>query len=169
MAIDPETKRPIRNRVDIQHESLRTRIVRGDLMFDEVFEEIHDGLSEAYYGARLDNGAHDRATGWSAGVSKPFSDPFIAAGRIFDVQANPRKSKELFDRLHGMIFHIRAVSMHRLNMSLSLAEQLPREEYDVLKRDDEGVPTVFKSDASQVRLDTEKNDPSDPIDFRDPV
>jgi hypothetical protein len=78
-----------RNLAGVQHQEVREIV-------DARFNALHDELEACYYGA------------WRQGKSKPFHG--------HDIQANPEESKLLFDRLHGMIFHLRELAFHRANL-----------------------------------------------------
>ena len=41
-------------------------------------------------------------------------------------------TKEQFDKLHGLIFHIRDVVFHRENLKLPVEEQVPEEKYNII-------------------------------------
>ncbi len=105
--------RPERNYNGIQFEELRRQI-------DPIFEVLHDELEEAYYGDRGADGRFDRATGWLAGVSKPWHG--------FDKRATPEKSKALFDALHGALFSAHLLHFHAEN--LKRAKPYASREYD---------------------------------------
>lgn len=66
-----------RNFEHIQFETIRKRI-------DGKYNSLHDELTECYYKF------------WKKGLSKPFQG--------YDVQKTPEESKELFDKLHGLLF-----------------------------------------------------------------
>lgn len=113
--------RPVRNYDGIQFEDLRRQI-------DGVFNDLHDSLEEAYYGARDANGRLDRTTGWSAGVSKPWEG--------FDVRPTPEQSKAQFDVLHGHLWISHSLHFHAEN--LKQPSPYPRSAYDEYE-DDDGV------------------------------
>jgi len=62
---------------------------------DEEFNKLHDELTECYYEF------------WKKGLSKPFQK--------YDVQSTPKESKELFDKLHGLIFEHLKVAFDEFN------------------------------------------------------
>lgn len=64
---------------------------------DQKFADLHDSLEEAYYGQRDSSGRFTPGTGWKDGVSVPWNG--------FDKGNTPAASKEIFDRLHGQLFH----------------------------------------------------------------
>ena len=105
--------RPARNYANIQFEELRRQI-------DGPFNELHDGLEEAYYGDRRPDGSLDKSTGWMAGVSKPWEG--------FDKEATPTASKALFNRLHGALWQFRALHFHAEN--LKRPQPYPADRYD---------------------------------------
>jgi hypothetical protein len=156
--------RPVRNFDGVQHESLRTHKIRGR-RFDDIFNEIHDTLEEAYYGDRGEDGRFVPGTGWKDGVSKPF----IISGQTFDIQPTLEESKALFDRLHGLLWDRYAVAIHKVNLSLPLSQRIERESYDVHKRDADDNVILWKSDFGQGRLNNAKTNPTQPIDFIDPT
>lgn len=81
--------KPRRNWKGIPFEQLRRKV-------DVKFNAAHDALTDAYYNY------------WRHGLSKPW--------RGFDVQATPEDSKALFEKLHGLIFHLREVALYEENM-----------------------------------------------------
>ena len=58
---------------------------------DGKFNQDHDSLSDAYYNY------------WSKGKSKIWNG--------YDKQKTPQKSKELFDKLHGLLYHKYTLSL----------------------------------------------------------
>jgi hypothetical protein len=73
-----------RNLDNIQFANLRQTV-------DAKFNTAHDELSIAYYDF------------WKHGQSKPWKG--------YDVQATPEESKALFDKLHGLIFHLHELAL----------------------------------------------------------
>lgn len=69
---------------NVQYESYRKII-------DVKFNALHDDLQDAYY------------TYWKKGASHPW--------QVHDVQATPAESKELFDKLHGLIWQEHILAM----------------------------------------------------------
>lgn len=99
-----------RNWDKIQFEKLR-KIVDG------AFNQIHDELSDCYYNY------------WRLGKSKPF--------RNYDVQPTLEESKTLFDKLHGLIFHLRNIKFHQENLKQPANKKINESRYnDIL--DDTG-------------------------------
>ncbi len=84
-----------RNWDGIEFEELRRKV-------DPLFNQLHDELSDCYYNY------------WRYGKSKPF----VVKGKVFDVQETPEKSKELFDKLHGLIFHLHKLKLYQENEKL---------------------------------------------------
>lgn len=78
--------------------------------FDKPYNRLADELSDIYYNY------------WKKGKSKPWQG--------YDVQPTLEQSKELFDKLHGLIWHWYNVNFHKLNMSRPLEERIPEEEYN---------------------------------------
>lgn len=95
-----------RNFDNIQFEALR-------LTLDANLNALHDELSVAYYDH------------WRQGRSQAFQG--------FDVQATLRESKELFDRLHGLIFAHYDKLFHEANLALPLQERIDEEKYDIVR------------------------------------
>lgn len=126
-----------RNFGRVQHAELRTKIVVGKI-FDAHYNADHDALTTAYRDF------------WRNGLSSPWQG--------FDKQATPELSKELFDKLHGLIFWHRDVAFHTLNQAQPPARRIEREKYDAQEVDENGVVTVWRSEASQVRIDALKLD-----------
>lgn len=77
-----------RNRTGIQYAALRAKL-------DDIFEDEHDALELAYYQF------------WRHGQSRPWHG--------FDVRASVAQSKAQFDRLHGGLFHLYTIALHKLN------------------------------------------------------
>ncbi len=88
------------------------RVQFGDIRkdFDKPYNRLADELSDAYYNY------------WKKGKSKPWQG--------YDVQPTPERSKELFDKLHGLIWHWYNVNFHKLNMSRPPEERIPEEKYN---------------------------------------
>jgi len=107
-----------RNFEKIQFEELRRQI-------DGVFNTAHDELSDSYYNY------------WRFGNSKPF--------RGFDAQSTLEESKILFDKLHGLIFHLRHLKFHQENLKQISSKQIPEEKYNIIF-DKDGNPIGKKSD-----------------------
>ncbi len=78
--------------------------------FDKPYNRLADELSDAYYNF------------WKKGKSKPWQG--------YDVQPTPEQSKELFDKLHGLIWHWYNVNFHKLNLSLPPEQRIPEKEYN---------------------------------------
>ena len=95
-----------RNYTGTQFEKIRK-------VLDAKFNQAHDDLSVAYYDY------------WSKGLSKPWKG--------FDKQATPEANKVLFDKLHGLVFHLREVAFHNANLLLPLAERYSEDEYRWVK------------------------------------
>ena len=70
---------------------------------DPAFNECHDVLSKAYYEQRS----------------------FVWKGKNWGIL-----SKELFDKLHGLIFHLWVLEFHRANKALPVKERYPENDYD---------------------------------------
>lgn len=127
-----------RNFDKVQHEHLRKKI-------DAKFNRVHDKLETAYYQF------------WKKGLSKKFvakrgSDrkPIL----VFDIRPNnpdlmgkavwnkttqewdtsgvPLSPKELFDKLHGMLWHIYQVRFHERNQLEPAKDRVPENKYNEL-------------------------------------
>ena len=96
-----------RNFDNIQFAELRKKI-------DGKFNEIHDELTACYY----DYWKHEK------------SKLFISGGKTYDVQDTPEKSKQLFDKLHGLIFTVRDVKFHQENLRQLKKDRIPEEKYN---------------------------------------
>ena len=70
---------------------------------DSRFNAAHDALSSAYYN----------------------QEEFIWRGKNWGIL-----DKKLFDKLHGLIFHLRALAFHASNKALPPVERIPEEEYN---------------------------------------
>lgn len=86
---------------------------------DPLFNEAHDVLSKAYYEGK----------------------PFIWKGKDWGIL-----NKELFDKLHGLIFELRMVGFHQANMKQTSQERIPEEKYNYLYDGETGNITGKKSD-----------------------
>lgn len=114
----------IRNFDAVQFEDLRRRI-------DPKFNQAHDELSDCYYNY------------WKEGKSKPFHG--------YDVQATLGESKELFDKLHGLIFLYRDVLFHQENFRQPEVDRIPEEKYNNIL-DDQGQVIGKKSDKAAEKI-----------------
>lgn len=70
---------------------------------DPQYNELHDALTEAYYAGH----------------------PFSWGGMDYGVL-----TKEQFDELHGVIFHMRDIEFHEQNQKQPKEKQIPEEEYN---------------------------------------
>lgn len=157
--------RAVRTYAGVQNEELRTVKIR-EQQFDDIFNEIHDTLEEAYYGDRDDKGRFVPGTGWKDGKSKLFT----IGAQTFDVQAALAESKALFDRLHGLLWDRYQTAMHKVNMARPSNQQTSREDYDAEEWNEDGTAVLsWKSEKAQGRLSSAKNHPIDPINFEDPA
>lgn len=121
-----------RNFDRVQFADLRTQSIAGK-PFDDHFNDDHDDLEVAYYQF------------WKNDLSSPWNG--------HDKQATPALSKELFDKLHGLIFWHRDVQFHAFNMAQPPARRIAREKYDAAAHDDQGGVTTWRSAESQARID----------------
>lgn len=74
---------------------------------DSQINALHDQLSDCYYGY------------WRQGKSKPF----VVGARSWDMQATPAESKDLFDKLHGLIFMHHEKKLFEFNDAQPAREQ----------------------------------------------
>ncbi len=127
--------RIVRNLAGVQFEALR-RVI------DQPFHDFKDELEEAFYGARLEDGSLDKATGWSSGISKPF--------RGFDKQATLKESKVLFDHLHGALFMFYTLVLHDENVAQGLP--FAREQIDrpIPSRIAEGIIKLARAEKREI-------------------
>lgn len=72
---------------------------------DPVFNEVHDILTRAYY---------ERT-------------PFIWKGKDWGIL-----DKATFDKLHGLIFHLRTLAFHRANLKASPERRIPEKKYNII-------------------------------------
>lgn len=79
---------------------------------DPEFNSAHDALSKAYYEKRS----------------------FVWKGKDWGIL-----EKELFDRLHGLIFHLRTLAFHQANMMLPTRKRIPEAKYNDIYDGDEKV------------------------------
>lgn len=123
-------KPPARNFDGIQFEAIRKQI-------DAKFNEIHDRLSAAYYNRSVfDNGEEK-----------------IDFGKMRE--ENPKVAKELFDKLHALIFFHRDVEFHEYNTTLPANQRIAESEYNEMQN--EAGETARKSDLSAVKIAELKN------------
>ncbi len=115
--LDKPFTRSVRNR-----ERIHLKVVRDIL--DTRFEEAHDELSESYYGKPVANGGSGMIQGWRHGVSAPWQG--------FDHLGNAELSKQLFDRLQGLIGHHYRVQFHQTNQDLPPAQRIPIDRYEII-------------------------------------
>jgi hypothetical protein len=97
-----------RNYTGIQLENIRKTL-------DATFNQEHDELSTAYYDY------------WAKGLSWPWKG--------FDVQATPKASKVLFEKLHGLIFSRYLVALHNANMALLEPARYSENEYRYIRNE----------------------------------
>lgn len=110
---------PERNYDGIFAEKLRRAI-------DTQFNQAADELSDAYYNF------------WRAGNSHPW--------RGYDVQPTPAESKALFDKLHGLIWHLYTIAFHQANLNQPVDEQIDEARYNFVE---EGGKTSLSDLAAQ--------------------
>lgn len=91
---------PVRNFDRVQFETYRKKV-------DSKFNTLHDELSDCYYNF------------WKHGNSKPFN----AGSKTYDVQETPEESKVLFDKLHGLIFHLHEQAIEQEHLSTPKGKQ----------------------------------------------
>lgn len=91
---------------------------------DPKYNEFHDALSEAHY------------------EKLPFSWGGVDYGVL---------SKEQFDELHGLLFHIRDIEFHEENMKQLEAVRIPEEEYNHII-DSEGKVIAKKHEEAAKRV-----------------
>jgi hypothetical protein len=159
-----------RNFDRIEHEYLRRKI-------DERFNRVHDKLEDAYYNF------------WKKGQSKRFvarRDPNTRhALLVFDIRPNNPEfmakatwdgsnwnptpinatPKEVFDKLHGMIWNKYAVKFHQANMVEALENRVPENEYNdvneqgevVAYRHEQAQAAIQNLEAQGFELDGEEN------------
>lgn len=70
---------------------------------DPAFNECHDTLSKAYYG----------------------QTEFIWKGKNWGIL-----DKETFDKLHGLVFHLRTLEFHKKNLLQLEKDRIPEDEYE---------------------------------------
>lgn len=85
----------------------RTGILDADLRadVDPIFEALHDALERAYY----DHWRHGRSQPWQG----------------YDVQATPAASKQLFDQLHGAIWHEHEIALADADEARPVGQRRP--------------------------------------------
>lgn len=76
---------------------------------DPKFNEVHDTLSKAFYEKR----------------------PFVWKGKNWGIL-----DKEIFDKLHGLIFELRHLVFHRENKKQTLEKRIPEEQYNECRGQD---------------------------------
>ena len=101
------TKPTTRNMSGIQHEFLRKKV-------DNKFNIVHDDLSDCYYNF------------WKEGKSKEFK----VGLNTFNKMNTPEESKQLFDKLHGLIFHEYKVKFHEENLKQDAKDKISEDKYN---------------------------------------
>lgn len=91
---------------------------------DPKFNQAHDALSKAFYEGQ----------------------PFIWKGKNWGVL-----DKELFDKLHGLIFELRGLAFHLANKKQAPEEQIPEEQYNEARREDRTVEKL--TDRAKERIE----------------
>ena len=109
--MNKEYKIPNRNFNGIQFEELRRKI-------DAKFNNAHDELSKVYY-------EHWRQGDYSVDFKgyKPKEGDSL------------EKAKELFDKLHGLIFHKREIEFHQENLKQPVSKRIPEEKYNFIRNE----------------------------------
>ena len=112
----------LRNYSGIQHQSVRAPEADGGLpdSLDEHFAQMAEDLEIAYYGSGPPGARNE--DGWKHGVSSPY----MLFAKNYDVQPTVAESKVLFDRLHGVIFHLHFLALHWLAQKVV---SVPESEY----------------------------------------
>lgn len=87
-----------RNRAGIIDADLRAEV-------DPDFEDLHDSLERAYY----DDWRHGRSRPWQG----------------YDVQSTPEASKQLFDQLHGAIWHAHEIALADADEARPVGQRRP--------------------------------------------
>jgi len=90
---------------------------------DLKFNNAHDALSKAFYEEKK----------------------FTWKGHNWGVL-----DKELFDKLHGLIFQLRMVGFHQKNMEEPIEERIPEKEYNDLVDDDGKIIGKKSDDAAEI-------------------
>jgi len=128
-----------RNWDNIQFAKLRLKV-------DPKFNKTHDELSDCYYNY------------WKQGQSKPFQG--------HDVQATSEESKQLFDKLHKLIFLLRDVNFHQENQNQDEQGKIPEEQYNDIA-DDQGQVIGKKSDKFAQEIQRMENEEGITITIED--
>lgn len=87
-------------------------------VIDLAFCEFHDSLEEAYY------------KNWKLGLSKDWFG--------YDKKATIQQSKDQFDLLHGMLWHLYAVCKSKYNKSLPINDRYDETKFNVAVTDESG-------------------------------
>ena len=127
-------KKEIRNFDNVQFADSRKKI-------DDKFNKVHDDLSEAYYDF------------WKKGESKEL----VAGGTTYDKADTPEASKELFDKLHALIFDLKDVNFHNENLKQPAKDQIPADKYKD-KKDKDGNVVGDKVQEAQNKIDSLKTE-----------
>jgi len=102
---------------------------------DPAFDKAHDVLSKAFYE----------------------QTEFIWKGKNWGVLP-----KELFDKLHGLIFHLRTLEFHKRNLLQPRKDQIPEKEYNfdfdghgrvIGKRTDDAMAKIAKLRSQDIELE----------------
>ncbi len=101
---------------------------------DKKFNDAHDELSDAYYNH------------WKKGdYSVDFQGHSPAEGATLE------QAKELFDKLHGLIFDIREVEFHKENLKQPAGKRIDEAKYNE-EKDEQGNITK-KHEKTQKKID----------------
>lgn len=100
------------DKIERNYKNIRFEDIRR--VIDPKYNKLADDLSEAYYNF------------WKKGLSHPWMG--------YDVLDSPQKSKEQFDKLHGLIWLWYDVEFNDYNLSLPPEQRIPLDQYEE-KRD----------------------------------
>lgn len=112
----------------------KVQVERLRKVIDPSFNMLHDQLETAYYQF------------WKLGKSKPFYG--------YDKLTNLSESKLQFDQLHGYLWHLYSIALHRYNKQLAPEDQYPESKYNIFQRDNVGniIKTKEQEALEQLKL-----------------
>ena len=117
------------DKIERNYENIRFEDIRK--VVDPKYNKLADELSEAYYNF------------WKKGLSHPW--------RGYDVLDSPEKSKEQFDKLHGLIWLWYNVEFNDYNLSLPPEKRIPLDQYEE-KYDPLTGELLYKRSEQSLRL-----------------
>lgn len=135
----------------VRYEHIRRKV-------DPKYLSLVSKLEECFYGEEDSNGRRVRVNCWMDDTSKPFS----MGGVEYDVQPTTEESRDLFNKLHGLIWKQHAIELHDENQKLPLPPaHLKDDEKAVAEKlgfyMDKGVKKTCRASEEYYNMDMEGN------------